>query len=131
MLMQVNAATRCPSVISYPFVHSSHSRSPVRLSVVRVEGSLRVPLCTDLQSRIQALLGDGELRVLLDLSRVTQIDAAGVGELVRVFNTARAAGGILQIGHASSRVEHILRLCGLWTVLNAGIPFAFPRHSRR
>ena len=90
-----------------------------------------MPLCTDLQSRIHALLGDGERRVLLDLSRLTQIDAAGVGELVRAFKTARAAGGILQIGHARTRVEHVLRLSGLWTVLNAGIPFAFPRHSRR
>jgi anti-sigma B factor antagonist len=86
-------------------------------SVVEVGGTLRAPLTSDLRERIQALLGRGERRILLDLSRVSQIDAAGVGELVGAFTTARAAGGVLQIACASRRVRQLLQVAGVLPLL--------------
>ncbi len=129
MLRQEYASIRWPTVTSYSFIHSSHNRSPVRLLIVGVDGDLRVPIRTDLPARIAALLGQGARRVLLDLSGLRHIDAAGVGELVRAFNTARVAGGVLQIVHENERVKRLLQLSGLWNVLSGQIPFAVPRRS--
>jgi anti-anti-sigma factor len=88
-------------------------------SIVEVEDPLRAPLNSELSHHVEALLRGGERRVLLDLARLDDIDAAGVGELIRAFKMTDAAGGVLQIAHASSRVRRILRLTGVLGVLTA------------
>lgn len=100
------------------------------MSIVRVDGRLRVPIRTDLQEQIIARLAEGVRRVFVDISGLTHIDAAGIGELVRAFHTVRRTGGMLQIAHANARVRHLLQRSGLWTVLSAGIPFALARRGR-
>jgi anti-anti-sigma factor len=91
-----------------------------RRSILEVEGALRAPLTSELRQRVQARLVRGERRILLDLSHVSHIDAAGVGELVGAFNTTRAAGGVLQIAHASGRVGHLLHVAGVLQLLTGG-----------
>src|SRR5512144_2048629 len=88
-------------------------------SILEVTGSLRMPVSDGLRQRVQALLACGERRILLDVSRLTHIDAAGVGELVHAFNITSAAGGVLQIAHAGGRVRRLLHLSGLLTLLTA------------
>jgi anti-anti-sigma factor len=73
----------------------------------------------ELGHRVEALLCRGERRVVLDLVRLTDIDAAGVGELVGAFNMTNAAGGILRIAHASRRVRHLLHVTGVLSLLSA------------
>ena len=82
-------------------------------SILEVEGTLRVPLDCGLNERVQTLLLDGERRILLDLGRLSDLDAGGVGELVHAFNTTNAAGGVLSIAHASRRVRHLLDVAGV------------------
>ena len=89
-------------------------------SILEVEGTLRAPVNAELSQRVQALLARGERRILLDLSRLSDMDAAGVGELVRAFNTTNAAGGILQIVDASRRVRQLLNIAGVLKLLTAG-----------
>ena len=89
-------------------------------SILEVEGTLRAPVNAELSQRVQALLARGERRILLDLSRLSDMDAAGVGELVRAFNTTSAAGGILQIVDASRRVRQLLNIAGVLKLLTAG-----------
>jgi hypothetical protein len=60
-----------------------------RVSVLEVEGTLRAPMNRELSHRVETLLCRGERRVVLDLVRLTDIDAAGVGELVGAFIVAR------------------------------------------
>jgi anti-anti-sigma factor len=89
-------------------------------SVLPVEGTLRVPVHSELIQNVKALLGRGERRILLDLARLSDIDAAGIGELVRAFNATRAAGGVLQIANASRHVSQPLEISGLLGLLTAG-----------
>lgn|SRR2546425_6358755 len=88
-------------------------------SILEVEGSLRAPVTSELTRRVQARLVGGERRILLDLGRLSDIDAAGVGELVRVYKTTRAAGGVLRITHAGGRVGRVLQVTGLLQLLTA------------
>jgi anti-anti-sigma factor len=64
------------------------------------------------------LLASNERRILLDLAQLSDIDAAGVGELVRAFNTLKAAGGVLRITHANPHVRQLLRVAGVLGLLS-------------
>jgi anti-anti-sigma factor len=107
-----------PSVIRRSLAATSQSRA--RLSVLTVSGTLRAPLESNLSRAVEAGIRRGERQVLLDLAELTDIDAAGVGELVRAFNAAQAAGGILRIVRANRYVRRLLQVAGLFTLLIGG-----------
>lgn len=86
---------------------------PRAASVLEVGGSFREPVDNDLRDDVATMLKRGRRRIVLDLARVSDVDAAGVGELVRAFNLVYAAGGELRIANASERVEHFLRVTGV------------------
>lgn len=88
-------------------------------TVLHLEGALRAPVDGGLRTAVGALLGRGARHILLDLSAVPDVDAAGVGELVRVHNTAAAAGGVLRIDHAPRHVRELLARLGLYELLHA------------
>jgi anti-anti-sigma factor len=90
----------------------------VPFSILPVEGALRTPVSGKLRRRVEALLGRGERQVVLDLAHLSDIDAAGIGELMGVFNAMKAAGGVLQIAHANRHVRNVLQVTGVLRVLN-------------
>jgi anti-anti-sigma factor len=87
-------------------------------ATVCVDAALRTPVDRVLRSRVESLLQSGVRRVLLDLSGVSSIDAAGVGELIHLFTTAAAAGGVLEIRRANPRVHRVLEVTGVLGVLD-------------
>ena len=70
---------------------------PRSVCVVAIEGPLRRPINRELRHRVRALLCRGERRLVLDLTQVSRIDAAGVGELVRAYNMTAASNGVLRV----------------------------------
>jgi anti-anti-sigma factor len=96
-------------------VFSGH-RGP---AVVHVQDPLRVPTDAELRHGVRTLLCRGERSIVLDLGRVSAIDAAGVGQLVRAFNLTRAMNGTLRIKHAGPRVRQMLVRAGLFDRLSA------------
>jgi anti-anti-sigma factor len=87
--------------------------------LVYAQGPLRVPLGHDWQDTLRAYLRRGDRVFVLDLTRVTSIDAAGVGELVRAHNLTAAASGSFAIVNANAWVREMLDRAGLSGVLNA------------
>ena len=72
---------------------------------------------TALENAVQAVVGARAASVLLELSRVTAVDAAGLGTLVRIQQRLRAAGAKLRILAPQPRVRHMLALTRLDQVL--------------
>ena len=101
-----------------------------RSAVHCIHGALRMPLDDVLRSRVERLIQDGVRRVLLDLSGVSSIDAAGVGELVHLFITAAAAGGVLEIGRLRPRVRRVLEVTGVLGLLESNMPGVVRRGDR-
>jgi anti-anti-sigma factor len=95
----------------------SGTRALTRCHIIPVEGALSAPIESRLMPRVQAALCRGARRVRLDLSRLSSIDAAGVGELVAAFNATKAAGGVLDISHAGRKVRHVLEATGVYALL--------------
>jgi anti-anti-sigma factor len=79
-----------------------------------------MPVSRDLRHKVRTLVRRGERRIVLDLGRVSTIDAAGVGELVRAYNMTHAADGSLRIAHATAWVREVLTRVGLFDLLNLG-----------
>jgi anti-anti-sigma factor len=88
-------------------------------SVVDVDGDLRAPVNPELRQRVDALLARGERRIVLNLARLSDIDAAGIGELIRARDAAMAAGGVLHIAHANGPVHRLLDIAGVLWLLGA------------
>jgi anti-sigma B factor antagonist len=99
------------------------------LSVLHVEGPLRAPVGWDLGRQVEALLARGRRGIVVDLSNVTEVDAAGVGELVRLYTLAAAAGGELSILTRSARVRRLLGQAGLLEMLDQPSPLALTQCS--
>lgn len=55
--------------------------------------------------------------VLLDLSAVLRIDAAGIAALISLYGCARDAGHRFEVCNVAARIDEILRLVGLETIL--------------
>lgn len=89
--------------------------------IVHVEGTLGTPVSHVLRHNVASLLRRGERRIVLDLSAVSRIDAAGIGELVRAFNTTAAVNGRLRIVNATAWVRQILERAQLFGVLSGCI----------
>jgi anti-anti-sigma factor len=90
---------------------------PATPATVRVIGQLRAPGTSALRRAVTALLLDGERHILLDLAALTDLDAAGIGELVYVSNMTTNAGGTLQISRARTSVRRLLDGVGLLPIL--------------
>jgi anti-anti-sigma factor len=88
--------------------------------VLFLEGALRTPIDGGLRHTVRTVLRSGQRVIVLDLTGVPSIDAAGVGELVRAYNMTGAAQGVLRIVQATARVQRILERAGLFGVLSAG-----------
>ena len=70
---------------------------------------------------VLGLLLHGERDIVLDLACVARIDAAGVGELIRAYNTSAAAGGSLRIVHATRWVREVLERVQLFELLSGSV----------
>lgn len=81
--------------------------------ILYIQGPLRVPVSRDLRHRVQAVLRRGARRILVNLGGVWDLDAGGVGELVRLHNIALHSQGDLRIAEATPRIRELLDRAGL------------------
>jgi anti-anti-sigma factor len=86
--------------------------------VLYLDGGFRAPLTGELRHKIQTLLRRGSRTIVLDLTDVSSIDAAGVGQLVRVYNVIAAAHGVLRIVHVAACVRELLQRVALFELLH-------------
>jgi anti-anti-sigma factor len=89
-------------------------------AMLHIMGALRAPTTDDLVRRVERLLHSGERCIGLSLAHVSDLDAAGVGALVRTRNLAEAAGGHLRIVDAAGWTRVLLARTGLLDILRAG-----------
>lgn len=55
--------------------------------------------------------------VMLDLSAIRRIDAAGIAALISLYGCAHDAGHRFEVCNVATRIDEILRLVGLETIL--------------
>jgi anti-anti-sigma factor len=72
-----------------------------------------------LNDRVQALLAEGRILLLLDFSQASSIYSQDIGALVRAFISTGRCGGKLKLLTPSPRVRQVLDATRLFNVLEA------------
>jgi anti-sigma B factor antagonist len=94
----------------------------IRLAVV---GEVDVATAPDLLSAVVAAVGAAD-RVVLDLGRLTFIDAAGLGALVACRRYACDQGATLHLSDVPEHARRLLVITGLEATLLAPLPDTRP-----
>jgi|SRR6185312_15594786 len=73
---------------------------------------------SQLRNVLRELLDAGQKNILLNLSDVTYIDSAGIGELVAGYTTVANGGGTVKLLGLTNRVKDLLQITKLYTVFD-------------
>jgi anti-sigma B factor antagonist len=66
-----------------------------------------------LRGRLREALADGDAQLVLDFSRVTYVDSAGLGALVACCTTARNGGGNVKLARLGQQFRDLLQVTKL------------------
>ena len=83
--------------------------------IVRCHGQLVSELSNVFYSKMRPMI-PGSKRIVLDLADVTRMDSMGLGTLVGLYTSARAAGCEMQLLHVGKRIRELLGLTNLLSV---------------
>ncbi len=94
-------------------------RTADRVSVLDLAGRLT---STDgaglLKAAVERLVGVGRTRIILNLSELSYMDSAGLGEMVACYTTASKAGGAVRLAHTTAKIQDLLSITKLITVFD-------------
>ena len=86
-------------------------------TVIRISGSIDGLTADDLLIKLQALVAEGNVQLVGDLSKVSYTSSAGLRSLLAVLRDARSAGGDLRLAAVYAPVLKILELSGFTSIL--------------
>ncbi len=89
------------------------------LAVFRIEGSVDTLSSEDLTEEFLARIQRGHCRLVVDLSQVDYLSSAGLRSILTALKESHQEGGDLRLVAPQPRVEQILKLAGLDTVLKS------------
>ena len=95
-------------------------RTVGQVAVVKVTGDITLNKGGDvlLKDKVQSLIQQGQKNILLDLSDVSYVDSAGLGELVQAYATTKNRGGALKLLSVTKRLKDLLVVTKLLTVFD-------------
>jgi anti-sigma B factor antagonist len=85
------------------------------VTIVRCHGQLVSGLTDTLYSNVRPMI-PATKRIILDLSDITWMDSMGLGTLVALYTSAKAAGCELQLLNIGKRIKELLGLTHLLSV---------------
>jgi anti-sigma B factor antagonist len=71
-----------------------------------------------LRMEVKEVIEQNQPNIVLNLSDLAYVDSGGIGTLVGLYTSARAAGGDLKLACPNSRVQHVLEITRLMTILS-------------
>jgi anti-sigma B factor antagonist len=94
------------------------SRNVGEITVLELSGTLVLGMGLDsLRFRIEQLVADHRMKIVLNAKDVSVIDSSGVGDLVSSFSLIKKNGGALKIASPSKIVREVLRIARLPTII--------------
>ena len=90
------------------------------VAIVTVTGDITLNKGGDvlLKDKVQSLIHQGQKNLLVDLSGVSYVDSAGLGELVQAYATTKNRGGALKLLNVTKRLRDLLVVTKLLTVFD-------------
>ena len=89
-------------------------RKRSQVQVIQLRGPLRMgPPVDGLRQTMEEALGNGDTRIVINLSEVSMIDSSGIGLLVRFLASTKQRGGNIKLVQPSKFAMQTLRLVGV------------------
>jgi len=73
----------------------------------------------ELRDRVNDLVAQGRLKIVVNLQDVTYMDSCGVGVLIAKYVSERQKGGNVKLLHLTSRSHRVIDICGLEKIFEA------------
>ncbi len=90
------------------------------VTVIRFSGAAELTSTSSVLADLEGVVQDrGDTKVLIDLSRVSRIDSAGLGALMSCYTHAVRNSGVLKLLRPNAQVKRVLSLTHLDTVVPA------------
>ena len=88
------------------------------VTIIEVTGDITLNKSGDvlLKDKVQSLLQQGHKHLIVDLIGVSNVDSAGLGELVQAYATTKNRGGALKLLNVTKRLRDLLVVTKLLTV---------------
>jgi len=84
------------------------------VKIVKLKGRLSMgPTLERFNATMTELLGEGHVRIVLDLEEVPTIDSSGIGMLVRFLTSTKQNGGAIRLLKPSKFTVQTLKMVGL------------------
>lgn len=95
-------------------------RISANVAIVTVTGDIKLSSGGGvmLKDKVNSLLHQGQKKIVLDLSGVSYVDSAGLGELVQTYVTTKNRGGSLKLMNVTKRLTNLLVVTKLLTVFD-------------
>lgn len=71
------------------------------------------------RDKVRSILQQGQKAILVNLSKVSYMDSAGLGELVQAYSTVAKQGGKLKLVSPTKRLHDLLVITKLATVFDS------------
>jgi len=90
------------------------------VTVLNLDGSLMGgPEAVSLNEKINRLLDEKSLKVVLNLEQVERVNSSGLGILIKVLTTFKRNGGELKLAHVNPKIENLLVVTKLNTIFES------------
>ncbi len=66
-----------------------------------------------IRDKVNDLLSNGNINIIINLAKVRYIDSGGVGELVACLKRAKEKGGIIKLLNPSSKVYDVFQIVNI------------------
>lgn len=87
------------------------------VSILDLKGRLVLEDGDDLlRDRINDLVSEGRVKIVVNLHDVTYVDSCGVGVLIAKYVSVRKKGGDVKLLHLTSRSQRVMEISKLLTV---------------
>ncbi|HKN21933.1 MAG TPA: STAS domain-containing protein [Terracidiphilus sp.] len=99
-------------------VTASIEQHPDSCAVVVFTGQITLGSSLSLvDSQVRSLISSGARKIVFDLSGVESVDSAGLGMLIYAYGSLKAKGGNLRLCGVAPRVQSLLELTNMNTLL--------------
>jgi anti-anti-sigma factor len=86
------------------------------IAILTLKGRITMEESDSLREAVQKLLGEGQTKVILDLSHVDFVDSTGLGGMVICYTSIKRMEGALKLVNPNKRNIEMLALTKLYTV---------------
>jgi anti-sigma B factor antagonist len=90
------------------------------VAIITINGDITLNKGGDvlLKDKVQSLIQQGNKNIIIDLSGVSYVDSAGLGQLVQAYATTKNKGGALKLVNVTKRLKDLLVVTKLLTVFD-------------